>query len=71
MADRESLEYYGALLASGISVLGWLVGVLAAGYTGYALLINEPIETPALVALFALAAGVWFARLEKSLYRPD
>ena len=71
MSEDAGTRYYAALVASGLSVLGWLGAVLGVGYTAYAFLFGDSAGTVALLTGVALAAGIGFAKLEKTLYRID
>lgn len=71
MSDESTTQYYLAIVASGLSVLGWLSAVLLVVYTVYLLVLGDPAHQPALGVLISVGAGIWFARMEKSLYRVE
>jgi hypothetical protein len=71
MSEDGGTRYYAAVVASGLSVLGWLGALLGAAYTAYAFLFGSSAETAALLTGVALAVGIGFARVEKALYRSD
>ncbi len=64
-------RYHAAVVASGISTLGWLTSFIAAIYLTYLVVIGNPSGLVAIVVIVTLAAGIGFALLEKRLYRLD
>lgn len=71
MGENRSPRYIAAIVASGISVLGWLGAVLGAGYTIYRAVLGSSLENVLVLTLVALFVGIWFARLERRLYSDE
>jgi len=71
MTEDAGGRYYAAVLASGLSVLGWVGATLGAGYTVYAFLFEPTVGPFPLLTAVSLLAGIVFARVEKRLYRVD
>lgn len=67
----DSKEYYAAVAASVVSSIGWLGVLVGAGYTLSLAIGGGDVWNAATWTLVALGVGVWFARLEKRLYRAD
>jgi hypothetical protein len=70
MTDR-SWQYYAALVASAVSVAGWLGAVAGLVLTVSAVATGGAVGDPAVLTVLALATGIVFARVEKRLYRAD
>ena len=71
MATDRTWRYYAALVASGVSVLGWLVAAGGVGYTAYVAATGGGVTRPLLLTVAALVVGIVFALAEKRLYRVD
>jgi len=68
--DRSRWRYGAALIASGLSVAGWIGAVVAVGYAGYAAVTGGAALLGLGVAVAALVVGVVFARVERRFYDP-
>jgi hypothetical protein len=64
-------QYGAALIASGLSVAGWIGAVVAVGYAIYAVATGGPALLALAVGVAALFGGVVFARVERRLYDPS
>lgn len=71
MPTDRTWRYYAALVASSLSVLGWVAAVGGAGFVAYAAATGGGLDRPLLLTAVALAVGIAFARVEKYLYRVE
>jgi len=71
MATDRTWRYYAALVASSLSVLGWLAAVGGVAFAGYAAATGGALRRPLALTAVAVVVGIVFARIEKRLYRLD
>lgn len=69
MSDSIPWDYYGALIASAISSIAWILGFVGVGYTIFVTLTTGFPTTIAIGTVAAFSIGIVFALLEKRLYR--
>ena len=68
MNGESSVRYYAAILASVISVLGWLGVAAFGGYAIYRSMVGGSVYWPSVGLLASFVVGAVFAKIEKALY---